>query len=188
MYNVYNPFDTFYEWNIKREQIFLIGNEKDFIKYLADDYYSSYYQGYGEKFSNRYFSRFVCCQNDYTPDKEFQFFRGDACINPKDWEEEAYALYEKEKKDKDYYKYWKKNKVYKGSFRQGPVEGIHKYRGGSGHRPPKTKHIFAMYDNPEYKEYNRGTKKIIPKWQDDKFRHVEMNWKSQRKTRHQWKE
>ena len=31
-----------------------------------------------------------------------------------------------------------------------------------------------MYDNPEYKEYNRGTKKIIPKWLDDRFRHIEM--------------
>lgn len=183
MYNVYNPSECFYVWEIQKERLSLIGNENDFIDYLARGY--NWWGGDNARFN------FICHQNEYTPDKYYQYFRGEVCINPRDWEKQALSWYKKKyknQKDRDYYKYWKKNKVYKGSFRQGPVEGIHKYRGGSGYRPPKTKHIFAMYANPEYKEYNRGTKKIIPKWWDDKIRQVEMNWKSQRKTKHQWKE
>ena len=67
------------------------------------------------------------------------------------------------------------------------MEGIRKWRGGPAVKPRKSKHIKMMYDNPEYKGFNRGSKKEIPGgWWDDLDRSVEKNWKSQRK--HQWKE
>ena len=44
-----------------------------------------------------------------------------------------------------------------------------------------------MYANPEYKDFNRGSRKDYPiGWWDDWYRSRERNWKSQR--RHQWKE
>ena len=184
MTNVYNEYEVFYLWTIQDEKWSLIGDEQDLIKFLANGYN---YWSIGSEPENKYFDNFGCNLNETY--KKYQFFNGkDRCINPKDYEAEALKYFkEKIKGETGQYSYHYVHK-YKGTFRREPVEGIHKYRGGSGHRPPKTKHIFAMYDNPEYKDYNRGTKKIIPSWWDDKFRHVEMNWKSQRKTRHQWKE
>lgn len=82
---------------------------------------------------------------------------------------------------------YKKNKTYKGEFRKTPVEGIRKHRGGPHVRPRKLRHIAAMYDNPEFKDFNRGSKDDFPEgWYDDFYRCDERNWKSQR--RHQWKD
>lgn len=84
---------------------------------------------------------------------------------------------------------FKKEKKFYHSFvyRKTPVPYTRKIRGG--HRygsSPRTKHIFMMYDNPEYKEFNRGSPKLIPKWWDDKARCYQRSWKEQSKCRHQW--
>jgi hypothetical protein len=78
-------------------------------------------------------------------------------------------------------------KVYKGTFRRAPVEGIHNYNGGPRIRSRHIRQLKAMYANPEYKGFNRGSKKDLPDgWWDDWTRSVERNWKSQTKHRHQW--
>jgi len=77
--------------------------------------------------------------------------------------------------------------LYYGVFRETSVPHTGRYRGGPSIRPRKIKHIVAMYGNPEYKEFNRGSHKELPDgWWDDWTRSVERNWKSQRKVRHQW--
>lgn len=88
---------------------------------------------------------------------------------------------------KDYF-YFNKNEIYKDTFRRTPIEGISKWRGGPSVRPRRIKHLKAMYANPEYKKFNRGSHKDIPDgWWDDWRRCKEKNWKSQSKRRHQWK-
>lgn len=82
--------------------------------------------------------------------------------------------------------YFYKINMNTGVFRYDPVPYCRKHRGGPRVRPRRIKHLKAMYDNPEYKGYNRGSKKDLPLgWWDDWYRHNERNWKSQRK--HQWK-
>lgn len=77
--------------------------------------------------------------------------------------------------------------LYYGVFRETSVPHTGKHRGGPSIRPRKIKHIVAIYKNPEYKEFNRGSHKELPDgWWDDWTRSVERNWKSQRKVRHQW--
>lgn len=186
MINVYNEYEVFYLYEIQTETWSLIGNEKELIVFLAKGYYE-FYNYCKTELRNRYFDNFGCNQNE--TDKWYQFFNGtDRCINPKIYEVDARNYFLKKLKGKSEQFSHRYVHKYKGIFRRTPVEGIRKIRGGSSHKMPKTKRIFAMYANPEYKDFNRGTKKLIPSWWDDKFRHVEMNWKSQRKTRHQWKE
>lgn len=84
---------------------------------------------------------------------------------------------------------FKKEKRFYHSFvyRKTPVPYTRKIRGGRRYgSSPRTKHIFMMYDNPEYKEFNRGSPKLIPKWWDDKARCYQRSWKEQSKCRHQW--
>ena len=111
-------------------------------------------------------------------------------ITPQSYKIDAWIYYNnfiKNKKVKKNYSYWRKNQIYKGTFRRTPVEGISKWRGGPSTKPRRIKQIQAMYANPEYKKFNRGShKNISDGWWDDWYRSVERNWKSQRK--HQWKE
>lgn len=68
-----------------------------------------------------------------------------------------------------------------------PSLGIRKRRGGPHVHPRKIKHIAVMYSNPEFKEFNRGSRNDYPDgWWDNWYRVRERNWKSQRC--HQWKE
>ena len=83
----------------------------------------------------------------------------------------------------------KKKKRFYHSFvyRKTPVPYTRKIRGGCRYgSSPRTKHIFMMYDNPEYKEFNRGSPKVVPKWWDDKIRCYQRSWKEQSKCRRQW--
>lgn len=150
--------------------------EEDLIYYLANHFQKDWIFG----LSNRAFKW-----------KYFDSYGRN--IMPKSFYNRAYTLYMEVLRydpPKDYYEIWKKNKknkLYKGEFRRTPVEGIHKRRGGPYVRPRKIKHIAAMYANPEYKEFNRGSRDDYDDglW-DDWYRANERNWKSQRK--HQWKE
>lgn len=187
MYNIYNKSECIYLWDAYTQKESLVGTEKDLIKLLA----RSYTYWLGTDYSNTYLDNFGCSPNE--TNKRYQFFDGcGRCINPKIYEKDAWLLYLKKHKNsqvKTNYSYWRRNKIYKGTFRRTPVEGISKWRGGPNVKPRKVKPIQAMYANPEYKEFNRGSHKEVPDgWWDDWYRHVEKNWKSQRKTRHQWKE
>lgn len=77
-----------------------------------------------------------------------------------------------------------KDKKY--TFRKDPVPHTKKIRGGPKYPPPHTAKIFRMYANPEFKGFNRKTKKCIPSWWDDRNRIVQKSWKEQSKARHQW--
>jgi hypothetical protein len=186
MYQIENKDDIFVGFYYFQEYIIRrIGNERDLIKYLAKGYRPygmpehSYEEGYDYKYVNHRFSE--------------DFFDGyGRTITPTIYKNDAWVYYVNyirgTNEDKKEYFYWKKNKVYKGTFRRTSVEGIHKrWRGGPSIRPRHIKPIVAMYKNPEYKEFNRGSHKELPDgWWDDWRRVEEKNWKSQRKTRHQW--
>lgn len=188
MYNVYNASDVFYLWNIKHQQLSLIGDEKDLIQLLAKCYEKKWY--WDNELTNSILDDFGCNINEVG--KSYQIFDGmNRCINPKIYEQEAYDLYlkyYKKSKERQDYRIWSiENKTYKCEFRREPVEGLIKRRGGPGCRIRKTARIRKMYLNPEYKDFNRGSYKEIPQWWDDhKFRCRQRSWKSHRK--HQWKE
>lgn len=108
----------------------------------------------------------------------------------KDFEEESFAFYIKNK-DENYFRFYippigRHNFKPQSKYRQEPVPYTSKHRGGSWWRKPRTKHIFLIYDDPEHKEFNRGTKKIVPSYWDDKIRRPQRSWKEQSKARHQW--
>ncbi len=192
MYQIENKSDIFVEHYVGRfrptYKIDRIGTEKNLIVYLANgfksfSYYDDYdnwsdygYMGYGNpRFAEHFFDGYGRDINGYAYKKDAwtyycQHIRGKEDVGKKD------------------YSYWRRNKVYKGTFRRTPVEGISKWRGGPSVRPRRIKHLKAMYANPEYKEFNRGSHKDVPDgWWDDWYRCREKNWKSQSKRRHQWK-
>lgn len=191
MYNVYNASEIFYLYDIYDGKTSLIGNEKDLIKKIAAAY--TFWWDPLKDYHNTFLDNFACSQGDVIVTTRWQFFDGvGRVINPKIYEEQAYALWVKKykkKQDKRDYRYWQKNKIYKGVFRRTPVEGIHKWRGGPSVRPRHIKHIKILYSIPEYKMFNRGShKEISLGWWDDWHRCKNKNWKSQSKRRHQWKE
>lgn len=181
MYTIEKPKDEIYCYDFNKLTFRLIikciaKNEKELIMYLAKGFYrdswgflknkrmeNQYYDGYGRQ------------------------------IDPHIYYNSAHLLWVEKYKNlppettEQIWKKWKKNKTYRGEFRREPVEGIRKRRGGQHVRPRKIKHIAAMYSNPEFKEFNRGSRNDYPDgWWDDWYRVRERNWKSQR--RHQWKE
>jgi hypothetical protein len=124
MYNIYNPSEVFYLWDVKRQQLSLIGNEKDLIRFLARHYRKKWYWDY--ELRNDILDNFGCNVNE--TNKDWQIFDGmNRCINPKIYDREAYDLYlkyYKNPKEREDYRIWSiKNKTYKGEFRREPVEG-----------------------------------------------------------------
>jgi hypothetical protein len=176
MYKVEN-FDTIYcgYYDFFRKNVYCIkkiGSEKELIAFLAS----------GFKKDNFYFT----ISNKYM---SYDYWDGyNRKIEPRGYYEKAYVYWVnllKDKPNKTVFNNFKR--TYKGTFRRTSVEGIRKWRGGPAVKPRKSKHIKMMYDNPEYKGFNRRSKKEITSgWWDDWDRCIEKNWKSQRK--HQWKE
>lgn len=186
MYNVYNLSEVFYLWDIQKQELSLIGNEKDLIHLLAKHYRKNYSLWDNDPpMLNEILNNFGCNVNE--TNKLYQIFDGlDRCINPKVYEREAYQLYLKLYKNQKYKEWSVKDKTYKGEFRKEPVAGLRRPHGGPSCKLRKTARIKRMYANPEYKDFNRGSLKEIPKWWDDqKFRCRQRSWKSHRK--HQWK-
>lgn len=183
MYNIINNSDIIYVYSYRQQKIIFQGIEKNLIYFLANTWRKSYSIFEDESYYSFFFNAYN--EGDYIAyDGLYRLY------NLNNYKQQSYVIYQQKNKRRDEKKhyYWVKNKKYKGIYRQTPVEGLKKWRGGPSHRQPHTKHIHAMYDNPEYKEFNRGSKKLVPSWWDDKFRHVDKCWKSQRKARHQWKE
>lgn len=188
MYQIENKSDIFVEhyvgWNHRTCRIDRIGTEKNLIMYLANgfkflDYYDEYDYSYIGYSNSRFIEHFF---DGYGRDINGYAYKKDA------WTYYCQYIRGKEDTGKKDYSYWRKNKIYKGIFRRTPVEGISKWRGGPSVRPRHIKHLKAMYANPEYKEFNRGSHKEVPNgWWDDWYRCREKNWKSQSKRRHQWK-
>lgn len=195
MYNVYDASDVFYIYDMRKEEKSLIGNKKDFIKFLASGYKGGYYVCQDiwipdEKYVfNTYFEIFACSQGDVNEFTRWQFFDGmDRCINPKIYEKEAYSMYLNNCKNVVKYnkKKWCKKQVYKGTFRREPVQGIHKPRmWKSFWRHPHYKRLISDFYIPEWEEYKKGN--FISSWDYEEIpRCREKNWKSQGKRRHQW--
>ena len=192
MYNIYNKSNVYYVWIISKQKECLIGDENDLIHYLAKNYHPAwdwwYFDKKPKKWRNPILDTFACNINEQG--KEYQIFDGyGRCINPKTYEKEAFRLFLEQYKDKKEKYYWQKNYKNMGIFRYDPVPYSGKRRGGPSVRPRKIKHLHAMYLNPEYKEYNRGSRSDIPEgWWDDWYRCRQKSWKSQSKRRHRWKE
>lgn len=181
MYIVEKPKDEIYCYNFNKLTFRLTieciaKNEKELIMYLAKGFYKDSW-GFLEnkRMENQYYDGYS------------------RQIDPHMYYNSAHLLWVEKYKNlpsetvEQTLKKWKKNKTYRGKFRREPVEGIRKRRGGPHARPRKIKHIAAMYSNPEFKEFNRGSRNDYPDgWWDDWYRVRERNWKSQR--RHQWKE
>jgi hypothetical protein len=190
MYQIENKSDIFVEHYVGRihqtYRITRIGSEQDLIKYLANGYRylgiidHFYERGYDDKYSNPRFSEHFF--DGYGRNITATAYKNDA------WNYFCKYLRNVADKDKNNYFYWHKNKTYKGTFRETPVPYTGGRRGGPSVRPRRIKHLKAMYANPEYKEFNRGSVKDVPDgWWDDWTRCRERNWKSQSKSRHQWK-
>lgn len=184
MHNIYNPSEVFYLLHIRDQKMSLIGDEKDLIDLIAKQYYLDWL--WGSELKNSILDSYGCNTNE--TDKEYQIFDGmDRCINPRIYEKEARMLYLKKYKGKPKYRFHKYVRKYRGEFRREPVEGIHKWRGGPSFKGRKVTHLKRMYANPEYKDFNRGSRSEVPDWWDDcKYRCIQRSWKSHRK--HQWKE
>lgn len=187
MYNIYNKSQAIFVYDFKTKKTELIGNEEELIKLIAKEYH--YILGSNE-IANSYLEDFICSEGDIKPTTRWWFFDGEKrTINPKNYEQEAYSLYLNKYKDKEKfedYRYWRKNKTYKGIFRKTPVSNLATRRGGPYEKKPFHffKRIYAPFCNPEYKGFNRKGRPDL--WWDVKDRCVERNWKSQRK--HQYKE
>jgi hypothetical protein len=198
MYNIQNESLVFYLWRTKYQKSYRIGNEKDLIKFLASLYRERIWFGWWEesKLTHLIFDNFTCYDNEAGDSTLDTYLIFDGCmryINPKLYEQKAYDFYVKfiKNKEGDKYNYFSKSKSKKeyGVFRKTPVPGIHKYRGGPKQKPRKVKHIEMMYDNPDFKGFNRGNSKRIA--MDDYYydwfpaRRPQKSWKKHRK--HQWK-
>jgi hypothetical protein len=153
-------------------------NEKELIAFLAEGFKGSFYDSI--LFCDKYFNNRL----------NYEYWDGHGRrITPQVYRNEAWDYFIKYLKNKPSYinkkrSYWVKKRIYKGMFRREPVEGIHKSRGWKDESPHNHKKaLLAMYANPEYKKYNRGSHKEVEEWN---YTTVEKNWKTQRKVRHQW--
>lgn len=178
MYVIEKPKDEIYCYYFNRFHLRLIikrvaENEKEFIIFLAKGFKRDIW---GLLYNKR---------------MEYQYYDGyNRNIDPRIYYKTAHLLWVEKYKnlpEEDWLNKRDRQKTYKGEFRKEPVEGIRKRRGGPYCRPRRLRGIAAMYANPEYKDFNRGSRKDYPEgWWDDWYRSRERNWKSQR--RHQWKE
>lgn len=184
MYNIENKsFILTYEYNHWRYtyKVITLKNEKELISYLAHGYKPPYWEGV---------SLNPLLWTNSRLEQEYVTGYG-KMINPCMYKNDAWIyfcehLYNQVKTRK---KYSVKNKIYKGTFRKDAIKYTGKRRGGPSVRPRKLKHIVSIYGNPEYKEFNRGSRSDYSDgWWDDWHRCRERNWKSQSKRKHQWKE
>lgn len=186
MYNIENKsFILTYEYNYWRHtyKVVTLKNEKELISYLANGY-----RPYDFVWKDISLNPLWWKNNRL----EQEYITGyGKIINPCAYKDDAWIyfcehLYNQVKTRK---KYSVKNKIYKGTFRKDAIKYTGKRRGGPFVRPRKLKHIVSIYGNPEYKEFNRGSRSDYSDgWWDDWSRCREKNWKSQSKRKHQWKE
>lgn len=185
MYQIENKSDIFVEHYTGWKRVYTIdriGNEQDLIAYLAYGFHPELLAcnfneecRFNERFHKHYF-------DGYGRDIAATAFKDDA------WAYYCKYLRNKKFQGKSKQTYWRKKYNYHNVFRKTPIPYTGKIKGGPNIRPHRIKHIKAMYDNPEYKGFNRGSKKDYPDgWWDDWFRSRDRNWKKQSKRRHQWK-
>lgn len=170
------------------------GNYKEFIIWLSLEWK----QDLEEEYSNEILALYYCSKGDLisNPYRHFLIFDNDErVLNPQDFKEESFwiATHSSLRKrslwwlKRTNHSFWwlKNNKNY--IFRKDPVPCVRKWRGGPHQKMPKTKQIFLDYSIPENRPFQRGSKKNVPSWWDDKIKSRNIkNWKHQNKCRHQW--
>lgn len=212
----YPNHEEFYKvWDARKQKFVFKGAKDELVKHIAAMFVNRSYEitAYGKKnlwfrvyfnqYSNSFIEECACSSND-AGEKYYQIFDNfGRIINVADLANDSFTIYQKWKETwtfpsyihSDYWLRDKKvsKKYYYGrasrhfKYRQEPVPYTRKaWRGGSFGRAPHTKHIFLMYDNPEYKEFNRGSSCMVPSYWDDRIRCPQRSWKEQSKARHQW--
>ena len=185
-------------------------SKEELIRFIAKWWYDAYWIDDLCNFHHEYRNDFILqctCNIKNLVDKSFILYDNfNRIINVHDFEEDSLNFYHHELKiiNRNYFntinhylwikhnQYKKRHKlatyIYKSNYiyRQTPVPYTKKIRGGPSWHVPHTAKIFRMYANPEYKKFNRGSKKTVPNWWDDRKRIVQKNWKEQSKVRHQW--
>lgn len=177
MYKINNEWIIYVgHWNHYKYIVERLHSEKELIEYLADGYH---FIGLLDDSKNK---KDNYCNSRYDYSYYDNYGR---VINPNAYEYDAWKYFV----GKGHKCIQKKNNKYHTPIRGKSIPYIHKVCGGPKVRPRKLKHIALMYDNPEYSEFNRGSRSDYPAgWWDDFHRHIEKNWKRQSKRRHQWKE
>lgn len=181
IYVAYKP----YHWSNKIK-VKCFKTEKELISFLS--------YGYLERYKTiLYFEVFPLI--DYNNRFEYEYYDGfGRKIEPRIYKKDAWIYFcehlkfnEKKKQEYNWKKYVKR-RTYNGEFRKNPIHHTGKRKGGPYARRPKIKQLAMMYNNPEYKGFNRGCKQDYPYFDywEYPYRNNERNWKSQRK--HQWKE
>ena len=190
-------------------------SDDELIKFIARWFKDEVWIDRQKKKHNSFIEKCTCDVNDLVEIGEDLYYKTyilfdnfGRIINIHDFESDALKLYEKWKADGTIEKYiwenirWRSKYRYKihnlkkyeylkkreimFEYRKDPVPFVHKWRGGSSHSGPGTARIIRMFANPDYKEFNRGSRHGIPHWWDDRSRCIQKSWKEQSKARHQW--
>lgn len=183
MYNTYDLSEVIYLYNKYTGKVRLIGNYKEFIHFLAKAYMNflgDYLYDYNQYIDN------ISLTFEWDNAKWIFYDGYWRIINPRDYKEDALLLCKSLYLGKKRKKYYVKSKVYKGTFRETPVPTTGKVKGGPSAKPRRVAGLFRMYNNPEYKSFNRGSKKELPDGWDYPHRQTQKCWKKHRK--HQYKE
>lgn len=186
---------------------------KDELKqFIAKHYYTwEYFDDslhFCKKLVNTFINKCTCDRNELSKfddciyNKRYMLYdNNNRIINVQDFLDDALAFYQTKLQNKkisyNYFSFlYNSNKARKYQFydkmknnyryRIDPVPHTKKRRGGPTWSSPHTAGIIRMYANPEYKDFNRGSKHTGSSWWDDKYRDVQRSWKKQRKMRHQW--
>lgn len=204
MYKIENPF-LIKIWDGKRQSyITTFYNEQDFIRCISTFFYGEWCTDlnnntYITNIRNSFIDKCACHQNEVSQERYIQVLDYyNRTINPRDYWDIAYKYrnmvynYEYWAKDAEWRrrtkaKYGKRFQHTPPPFRNGPVPRTGKHR---KHRCffrfPRTKQMKTAWANPEMKEFNRGSMKMVPQWWDDCPRGYQRSWKEQAKVRHQW--
>lgn len=184
MYYNFDKTNTFYCYNHKTKEYFLIGTKTELLEYLSRFFKDTEY-----KDTSRWDWEILYNQNLTMNDtvlmgeslylREITFYDGEnRIIDIRDYLQEVIQYY-KSYKPKNYFSY-----VYRGKSRRQ----WRKFHSGnhSRHIMPKTIRILRMDAPIEMKCFKRGTKKELPRYWDDKGRRVSSCWKDQKKYKKQW--
>ncbi len=182
MYQTIDKTNTFYCYNHRTNEHYFIGNREQFISYLSRYFkyteYSDTIRWYWEIIDEQNVTMNDChfvLDSYYLREKTF--YDGEyRIVDIRNYFEEAVFFY----KNDIYIAPNKINHFKKRRYR--------KYYSGNHmrHHMPKTSRILRMDAPIEMKEFSRGTKKLLPRYLDDKGRRVSSSWKDQKKYKKQW--
>lgn len=191
MYDVGNKVNQYYLiFNKSRTNL---GNEAAMLDYLTSCWHLSHrcvFENGGLQFINEWHNRIFDYYSIEIKDCYYTIVNGfDKVIDISCYENSTLAAAQRNL-GKDESSYYTENHNKYGIYRKTPVPYTRKSsRGGPSQKVRKTARLFRMYADPEQKQFNRGSSHGIPSyWDDFPWRKPQKSWKSQRKSRHQYKE